>query len=410
MNYQIKKDDWFKFCCPVLEWLNPYPDLDCEKYAETLIKNSKNAGANTIFYVIDCGGRPLFNGSLAPKDTHIGDFDLIEYLSRRLHEEGMKFVAAQLGAHTLSYIAKAHPDWCMRDAKGKVIYGPGCIPLLCPGSGFGDYVSEELARIISKYPTDGIYVEGIYYTHKKCYCKSCRNAYRKRYGRSIPKNGDINDMSVARFYMDRILSYCRKIRKSIDAHSPETLFMTGVAYNGLEDVGILGRVDWKALGKIADVVTREHAWGYGSNAPLRRVGRNLGVMAAETKKPVFAVSWYSHNVDREYTARTREHMSLGYLEILLHGATPQTHTQNALEEAPKNVPALKKLHAFTEKVRPYLLNAEKINYASLLYDRAEYAPGDHFSGYYKALVENHVPVKVISRDDLNSDGLAGTEA
>jgi hypothetical protein len=168
------------------------------------------------------------------------------------------------------------------------------------------------------------------------------------------------------------------------------------------------RVDWKKLGQVSDIVTCEMMWGNRNVFPLWQIGMVVGIMQAESKKPCFTTAWYGIDVDREYTPRTKPTVQLNNYEPIINGATVQFHTQNALEEAPDNIPVLNELYSYTEKIRPYVFHAERVNHVSILHDRDHLWPEDHFAGYYKALKYKQIPFKIISRDELNVEGLKGS--
>jgi hypothetical protein len=402
-------DNWYRYCRPILEWINPHVNIDCEAYVEDVIRNAKSANVNTVYFVMDYGGSPLYEGASEPKAAIIGDFDLLRMFETRLHEEGMYFVVAQFGAHTQSAIGKNHPDWLMRDLFGKEIYGPGSVALMCFNSPYKEYVAGELSHLVSNYKVDGIYIEGLFYSMKKCYCTHCKKKHKEENGGSIPETPHVSDMPLALFYMKSVNAYVEEIYKRVKPLSPSTVIMACPVNNDTGNRGVITRIDWKELGQYCDIVALERMWGYGINYPLWKIGLDVNIMKAESKRDCFTTTWYAYHVDREYTPRTRGHLQLNYFEALIHGATPQTHTQNALEEAPDNIPVLNELYSYTEKVRPYFYHAERINTVSILYDRDNYWADEHFTGYYKALLFNHIPFKVISRDELNPEGLKGAE-
>jgi type 1 glutamine amidotransferase len=137
---------------------------------------------------------------------------------------------------------------------------------------------------------------------------------------------------------------------------------------------------------------------------------------------------------------------MNYLGLLSHGATVQLHTQNAFDESPASVAVISELNAFTRTLKPWLAGSRVKADAALLdwadprepavkmawgevsrhADRIEFQepddrtfltpvgnvrPGsyldDSLRGYWRALREHHVPVRVVSADDIREGGLAG---
>jgi hypothetical protein len=403
VNRKSNPEDWYKFCRPMLEWLNPYPNINVPEYVEDLIRIAKEMNINTIYHLIDFGGAPLFNGSIEPKSDAIGEWDLMDILEKRLHEEGMYFVGAQFGSHTQSSIAERHPEWIARTPDQKPVYGPGGVPLICFNTGYKDYVGDELSLLVKKYKTDGLYIEGLHLTN--CFCESCKQLYQEVYGKPIPVDLPKSHMERSRFLMDAVINFIDSINKKVKVNSPNTIVMACPSSNN----GPNGRVDWKKLGEVCDVTSLERMWGHIINYPIWQQGMSVGIMQAEGKKPCFTTAWYAQHVDREYTPRSEETLSINYLESIINGATVQFHTQNGPGEVPDNIPVLNNLYSYTEKIRPWFLSAEKIYPVSLLYDRDYFYPEPHFAGYYKALVYNHIPFRVVSRDEISADFLKSTQ-
>lgn len=395
-------DSWFRFCQPILEWVNPHPDLDPVKYVEGVVVNAKKAGANTVYFVIDYGGAPIYNGASEEKAKIVGDADLLALLEKRLHEENMYFVSAQFGGHTISAMVDKNPEWVQRNFKGEFLYGPGGLPLMCFNSGYREYVARELKHIVTKYKTDGIYIEGLNY--KNCYCHTCSKKYREIYHSEIPEIIQPGDMPAERFYLDASIDFVGAVREAVKEVSPETVIMACVS-----SFKESSRVDWQGLGKVADVVSQERMWGYGIPFPLYEIGMHVNIMKAESGRDAFTTAWYAKHVDREYTAREIPLIMLNYFEPIINQGTCQFHTQNVLEENPDHIDVLNEIYSYTKKIRPYYYYTERTKEVSILYDRDKLYADSNFTGYYKALVFRHIPVRVISRDYLTREKLNGTK-
>ena len=77
------KIKWYKSARIHLEWLNPKIDLDVPKYISEMFDRVEKVNANTIAYLTDNGGYILYDGKSAPKDKHIGNYDLIGMIEKK---------------------------------------------------------------------------------------------------------------------------------------------------------------------------------------------------------------------------------------------------------------------------------------------------------------------------------------
>ncbi|MHB1485004.1 MAG: beta-galactosidase trimerization domain-containing protein [Saccharofermentanales bacterium] len=89
--------------------------------------------------------------------------------------------------------------------------------------------------------------------------------------------------------------------------------------------------------------------------------------------------------------------------IMMYGGSPQLHAQTIFELDRTETAVVREMYDFMENVRPTLLNARQIHHAALIIDWTDYAPTEHFKGFYKALMEKHVPFEVVSRNRLKAD-------
>src|SRR5277367_1880769 len=70
--------------------------------------------------------------------------------------------------------------------------------MLCLLGPYGDFFIDVLAGILTKYPdVDAFSFDGLHYGGV-CYCRHCRDAYRKDAGAEIP-NADMNDAGFRRY-------------------------------------------------------------------------------------------------------------------------------------------------------------------------------------------------------------------
>ena len=400
-----KKDDWYKFCRPHLEWLNWEINLDTESYVSELIDRAKQLNSDTLAYPFESGGLLLYPGKLAPMDNHIGGRDLLGMIEREAHKAGLKFVICFLGMSANTYITNTHNDWIVRDKDGKLVepWHGYHFRSLCPNSPYGNYLAEVLSDLLSRYDVDGIYVEGIHTVD--CYCSYCQDRFKRMYGRDLPRDNARQSKEYNEFRLETVTDVYRKMRGVIQDISPETVFFGCAYYPHSSNV--------RSISQYADVVTMECQWGYAGMDPkstsLPEVGLIVRMLNAEGKKPALATQWIAKHVDYNYSPRSALHVKLAFLEILFNGAIVQLHTQNALEIDDSLLPTLTELYTDVEKLRPYLVDSRFLAYAAIL-DWADPRDFDSYfddslRGAYKALLEHHIPCDIVTAEDIESGAL-----
>lgn len=104
--------------------------------------------------------------------------------------EGMKFILYTSVMHSghdpawqFGEIAKAHPEWTMRDAVGGTINEYGN-PWLCPSTGALEYTLQYTARLVRDYDADAVMLDNNEFLHSvngrpTCYCEACQRKFRQ---------------------------------------------------------------------------------------------------------------------------------------------------------------------------------------------------------------------------------------
>jgi hypothetical protein len=134
--------------------------------------------------------------------------------------------------------AEWHPEWVARDEKGEFQTGaldlkakpedprPVCSwKFLCPGTGYGQHIVEQVTEICEMYPVDGFFFDIC--MMRACYCADCT--------RGMKEEGiDLKDEAKVTAYSQRKwATFFRACRGPILAKYPEaTVFFNGVADSG----------------------------------------------------------------------------------------------------------------------------------------------------------------------------------
>jgi hypothetical protein len=131
--------------------------------------------------------------------------------------------------------AEAHPDWCARNADGAIqtthfdlaaapdAAKPTCSwKNLCPGTGYGEHMLEQLQEICTLYPVDGLFFDICMLN--ECWCPACRVGMSKQ-------GVDAADAQAVQAYAERkwtrFFQRCRDV--ILPLHPRASVFFNGVA-------------------------------------------------------------------------------------------------------------------------------------------------------------------------------------
>ncbi len=148
--------------------------------------------------------------------------------------------ARRLGLRTLIYFnvhaypldfGRRHPDWAQLKPDGTPISNVyETNTAMCYNTGYREWCFQML-RNIARLPVDGVFYDGPIFYEDTCYCRACRAAFQKRYGRSIPSKAarsgrDARDLLD--FQAQSLRDFLRDSRRALKAVNPEAiLYMNG---------------------------------------------------------------------------------------------------------------------------------------------------------------------------------------
>jgi hypothetical protein len=167
--------------------------------------------------------------------------------------------------------AETHPEWCMRDANGKIIGDWGEVApdqpkptfqwkKLCPSGGYHALIMAQTEEICREYPVDGLWYD-IYQAEHPCYCETCRKGMRDA-------GFDVADpMDVERFRARTIRLHTEALKALILGYHPEA----SVYFNGLTALARPQNVRYHLFGVNTknDLEDLPTTWGGYDKFPLR---------------------------------------------------------------------------------------------------------------------------------------------
>jgi hypothetical protein len=399
--------DWHRFARLCLEWLHPMRDLEPEPWIANVVERAHGLGIDALIFDLYHGGTAIFDGSVAAKDRHVGDADLLALLDREVHARDMRLLLMHMGGHCAPAISDEHPTWRVRDPDGGQTARFEQTPLMCLNSPYGNFMLQEFAELLPRYRIDGLYLEGLYGV--SCYCAYCRREWEVVHGTELPTGAEAaREPAYAAFRAGNITNYIRRVRRVLDDVSPQTVLMPCPSANE----GVFS--DFAGWAPYADAISLERPWGYertgafGAEPPVKplEIGLGLAIVQAESHRPAVGDVWIAWGVDHDYAPSTAEHYRRNVSEVVLVGATPQLHAQTHFDLDESEAPTVREMFGFVESLQPSMRAARPVPYAALVVDWRSYVPTANFKGFYQALQEEHVPFEVVSQRDLTEETLA----
>lgn len=150
---------------------------------------------------------------------------LKEYLPLA-HKNGIR-VIVYFNVHWYSTnFGKEHPDWLQIREDGTAIDNVyGTSTSFCINSPYREWVFQML-RDLCKYQIDGIFYDGPIFFANTCYCNSCKEMFRQRYKKDLPKKSDTSHpdwKDLIEFQADTMSEFDAESNRIIKGINPEIL-------------------------------------------------------------------------------------------------------------------------------------------------------------------------------------------
>lgn len=225
-----------------------------------------------------------------------------DYLRRyapEAHKHGLRtFIYFNVHWYTVKF-AEQHPDWRMMRENGQPldkVYDTGAD--FCVNTPWREWVFQVL-RDLAAYPIDGIFYDGPVFRADTCYCRYCREKYRRRYGREMPSKAKRTGKDFARlmeFQGDSLKDFLHDSRVILKGIRPDlALYMNGGVRGANWATGRFNRkliAEQDLLGSeggfISGDLTRVPLWKPGLTARLLETqagGKPTIIFSAASHKP-----------------------------------------------------------------------------------------------------------------------------
>jgi hypothetical protein len=227
------------------------------------------------------------SGSIAHGSINPAWHTLKQYLEAA-HKRGIKLLI-YYNVHWYSLeLGKEKPDWFQYDYRGRLIdkvYGNGVMS--CVNAVWREH-SFEYIRKFTELGVDGIFLDGPVFHPEGCYCDACRDKFKERYGKKLPKKGDpatTDHMLLVEFQEDSMADYMRDAYAACKEINPDAvIYLNG---ESLRPSWASGRNNRK-LEPYQDIVGAEGGFIYGKliDSPIFKPGMTAkGLEAQAPDKP-----------------------------------------------------------------------------------------------------------------------------
>ena len=292
--------------------------------------------------------------------------------------------------------------------------------VLCLLGPYGDFFAAVLAEIVTLFPAVSAFsFDGLHHAGG-CYCRHCRENYRADRGRAIPKR-DMQDEAFREYlhWADRRLEdLVRRTQARLKAINPEVALVTWTTNAGrfghLLDIprNMSARMNllfdapdqefWMDESNRGSSVVPAFGAAYAWAVSNHRVAFAEPYLMSRGS-PYGKDSFPAHEVERRV------------MLALAHGAGPSL----ALAQPAYLKPAVKHCLAEVKKRTPWLTHKRPEPWAAILVSdntRAFYGRGSgqvedrylaNVFGFFRAALEEHLPVTLINDWNLTPDDLAG---
>jgi hypothetical protein len=369
--------------------------------------------------VLNAGGIVAYYPSKVPLHLpaqFLGNNDLFGDLTKAAHEDGLVVFARMDSGKTHEEFYRAHPDWFAIDADGKPYKYQGKFFVTCiNGPYYLQHIPAILTEIATLYKPEGITDnswEGLD-RESPCYCKNCRESFRKVSGKEIPRVRDWNDP----VYLQWIeWNYARRIEQW-DFNNKVTKAAGGpdCTWSGMISSSISGQTrgfcNLKELCKRADIImidaqSRNNLGGFQQNSDT---GRRIHGLVGWDKVVAESMAIYGPRI----TTKPMQESHMWMFEGFAGGIAPWWHTISGYHEDRRRYHTVEPVYEWHEANEKYLFDRTPIASVGVVWseENTNYFGRDRASdlvdlptrGISQALVRARIPFIPVNADHIDRD-------
>ena len=399
-----QSDDWKQFSTVYFTYPT-FGEKITKEQVQGKVRGAVSTGCQVLMFFIIHEGYALYKSDVVERYPYATDFDVLQEVAAEAKANNLKLVACWMGMYGVGLQVQEHPDWLQVTADAKPT-NELAANSLCLRSPFQYLLLQQVKEVITRYPVDGIYFDGLAQVRGTCYCQYCRTEFRGRYGRDIPKDSD--DPTVFKFRLDGTTEIIQAIRADINELAPSVLLFLNIF--GIESYYNVGH-DLVRLAQYTDVFTLESLWEM-TGVPIWKVGMQKQLVAAETKKPVWYPRWIARNADNDLACVPAATIQVWAGESMVNTQAPVAVEQDVFTVDRSQFSTLQECLNRVKEVVPYLRDGRRRRHVALLHSIAtkgfvyprmnERAYMDNLEGMNQALLNHHIPFEIVTEHDVES--------
>jgi len=396
---------------------------------EEVVREIANCGANTVrFAAISWKGEAQYPSKVAPMAEGLEGRDLLKEMREATNRHDIRLIV-YINDLNRTLVPK-HPEWVKRNEHGELMFlgderdsKQGFCYFTCINS---PWLEEFYLKVIDEivgYEPDGIYLDcnsiPRYLGKYVCYCKYCREEFRKVSGKDIPSQKILSSsnpwkdpvaLEFREWIRGRIKSFYEKVFTRIHQKNPRIAVTNNAGtYTSL---GLDLPVEEQA--KIFDGLLLE-AYIRNIGAELWHAGENAK-FADNLSIPVFVhAEYFSYRWRFSYCSPSELAVKIGFL--IANGANPLLAEYPFHEK--EGLKAVKPSYSLIKENEEFLVDTKPISSVALIYSRktAEFYDKrdtlekheNLFRGGYLLLSQTHTMFDVL-HSDLSGEDLGKYKA
>jgi hypothetical protein len=341
-----------------------------------------------------------------------GKGDLFGQCLDQIHARGMKLTCYNCPVTSPRILE--HPRWIMRNLNGELQVNAGWYEG-CWNSPYLDHYIDRLVEAATKYPIDGFWLDG-FWVHEGCACDYCKTKFKRETGLNYPKKYDWNDPTFLtwRDWRGRQASEAvRRVARALHAVRPDLALMI----NTYSTQSFPLVYPWASTyeSQFMPCVSEEHGLSFIEDMTFHHFMANYVRSVAGDRRDAELWLYQGSN-----SSVPLVDLRLRVLTQIAAGAKPELGARCG------NWQRLKTVYDDIAAREPWLTGTKRVKWAALLvsdrmkyFDAAQRTPGSWPSldditymwsyerGLYRAMIEEHLPVSMITDADLEKGRLDG---
>lgn len=369
--------------------------------------------------VLNAGGIVAYYPSKVPlhrRAQFLGDNDLFGKLCSAAHEDGLVVFARMDSGKAYEEFYKAHPAWFAIDAEGKPYKYQDKFFVPCiNGPYYSQHIPAIMTEITTMYHPEGITDnswEGLG-RESPCYCENCKQSFRKRSGKEIPRTMSWDDP----VYLEWIAwNYSRRLEQwEFNNKITKTAGGPDCTWSGMISSSISGQTrgfcDLKEVCKRADIImidaqSRSNLGGFQQNSDT---GKRIHGLVGWDKVVAESMAIYGPRI----TSKAAPEAQMWMLEGFSGGIAPWWHTVSGYHEDRRRYHTVEPIYQWHEANEKFLFDRTPVATVGVVWseDNTNYFGRDDASqlvdlptrGISQALVRARIPFMSLNADHIDRD-------